>query len=45
MISRRPSPFDVIARVLAKRLRGCEPSDGLRAMVHNRGVDWEHVVG
>jgi hypothetical protein len=45
MISRRPSPFDVIARVLAKRLRGCEPSEELRAIVHNRGVDWEHVVG
>ena len=45
MISRRPSPFDVIARVLAERLRGCEPSEELRAIVHNRGVDWEHVVG
>jgi hypothetical protein len=45
MISRRPSPFDVIARVLAERLRGCEPSEELRAIVHNRGVDWERVVG
>ena len=45
MISPRPSPFDVIARVLARRLRGCEPSEELRAIVHNRGVDWEHVVG
>ena len=45
MISRRPSSFDVIARILAERLRGCEPSEELRAIVYNRGVDWEHLVG
>ena len=44
MISRRVHPFDVIARVLAERLRGRLPSAGLRDIVHSRGVDWERVV-
>jgi hypothetical protein len=37
-------PFDVIARVLAERLRGCAPSEELRAIVHAPGVDWQRVV-
>jgi hypothetical protein len=45
MIARRVYPFDVIERVLAERLRGCEPSEELRAIVRSRGVDWERVVG
>jgi hypothetical protein len=38
-------PFDIIARVLAERLRSRLPSAGLRDIVHSRGVDWERVVG
>jgi Uncharacterised nucleotidyltransferase len=45
MIGRRPYPFDVIARVLAERLRGRAPSEELRAVVRAHGIDWEGVVG
>jgi hypothetical protein len=45
MISRRVFPFDLIARVLAERLRGSTASDELLAMVHSRGVDWERIIG
>jgi hypothetical protein len=38
-------PPDVVHRVLAERLRGCEPSDGLRAMVGSQGTDWERIIG
>ncbi len=38
-------PFDVIARVLVERLRGCEPSDELRTLVRSPAIDWERVVG
>ena len=44
MTARHPYPFDLIARVLAERLRGCAPSEELRAAVHARGMDWERVV-
>jgi hypothetical protein len=44
MTARRPYPFDLIARVLAERLRGCAPSEELRAAVHAQGMDWERVV-
>lgn len=44
MIGRRVHPFDILARVLAERLRGCERSEELRAIVHSRGIDWERVV-
>ncbi len=45
MIARRVFPFDLIARVLADRLRGGTASDELLAMVHSRGVDWEQIIG
>jgi Uncharacterised nucleotidyltransferase len=45
MILRRVHPFDVIARVLAARLRGCEPADELRTLVRSRRIEWERVVG
>jgi Uncharacterised nucleotidyltransferase len=45
MTVRRRYPFDVVARVLSERLRGCEASDELRALVRHRGIDWERVVG
>jgi hypothetical protein len=41
----RSRPPDVVARILAERLRGCAPSDGLRAMVGSQGFDWERVIG
>lgn len=44
MIARCVYPFDVIARVLAERLQGCQPSAELRSLVRSRGVDWERVV-
>jgi hypothetical protein len=45
MISRRVFSFDLIARVLAERLRGSTASDELLAMVHSRGADWERIIG
>jgi hypothetical protein len=45
MTARRHHPFDVVARVLAERLHGYEPSDGLRAMVGSQGIDWERIIG
>ncbi len=45
MTARGVHPFDLVARVLAERSRGCGPSDELRAMVGSRRVDWERVVG
>jgi hypothetical protein len=45
MITRRVHPLNVIARVLAERLRGRQPSAELRAIVCSRGVDWKRVVG
>lgn len=38
-------PFDIVTRVLAERLRGCEPSDELRALVHSRDIAWDSIVG
>ena len=37
-------PFDLVAQVLSERLRGCEASAALRAMVCARGLDWERVL-
>ncbi len=45
MMAGRVSPFDVIARVLAERLRGCTASGELRSLVRSRAIDWERVVG
>ena len=45
MIKRRVCPFDITARVLAERLRGCAPSEELRTIVRAPGVDWQRVVG
>ena len=45
MSARRCQPFDVVSRVFAERLHGCEPSDALRALVRFRTIDWERVVG
>ena len=45
MIPRPFCPFDVIARVLAERLRGCLPSEELRAIMGSREIDWARVVG
>jgi Uncharacterised nucleotidyltransferase len=44
-MSRRLHPFDVVARILAEGLRGCAPSDELRAMVHSPRVRWEGILG
>jgi hypothetical protein len=44
MIGARVHPFELIARLLAERLRGCTPSEELRGMVRARGIDWERVV-
>ncbi len=45
MTARRVHPFDLIGRVLAERLGGCQASDELRGMVRSRAIDWEQVVG
>jgi hypothetical protein len=45
MTGRPWHPFDVVTHVLAERLRGCEPSDQIRALVCSGEVDWERVVG
>jgi hypothetical protein len=45
MTARRVSAFDVVARVLCERLRGCAPSQELRDLVTSRDVDWGRVVG
>jgi Uncharacterised nucleotidyltransferase len=45
MTAQRWHSFDVIARVLAERLQGCEASAELRAMMRSPGIDWERVVG
>ena len=45
MTRRRPHPFDVVARVLAKRLQGGAPSEELRARVRTAGIAWERVLG
>jgi Uncharacterised nucleotidyltransferase len=45
MIARRCRPFDLVSRVFAERLQGCEPSDGLRFLVRSQSIDWERVVG
>jgi hypothetical protein len=45
MTARPLYAFDIIARVLAERLRSCGPSEELRVIVGSRGVDWERVVG
>ena len=44
MTARGRHPFDVIARLLAERLQGCEASPELRAMVRAQAIDWERVV-
>ena len=44
MTARHHPRSDLVARVLAERLGGCEPSDQLRAMVGSRGTDWEHII-
>ena len=38
-------PFDLVSQVFAERLRGCEPSDELRALVRSPTSDWERVIG
>lgn len=38
------SPFDVLALVLAERLRGCAASAELRALVRCRSTSWERVL-
>jgi hypothetical protein len=45
MMVRSWRPFDVVARVLAERLRGCEPSEQLRSLIHSQSTDWQRVVG
>jgi hypothetical protein len=45
MIARRVHPFDVVARVLAARVRCRQPSTEVRAIVRSRNLDWERVVG
>lgn len=45
MIPRSLRPFDVVTRVLAERLRGCLPSEELRALSGSRDIDWGRVVG
>jgi hypothetical protein len=45
MSAARWHPFDIVACVLAERLRGFEPSPGLRAALAAPSVDWEGVVG
>ena len=45
MSARRCRPFDLICCVFAERLRGCEPSEGLRALVRSQAIDWERVIG
>ena len=38
------SPFDVVARVLSERVRRCEASEELRALVSSRNTSWERVL-
>lgn len=38
-------PFDVVARILAERLRGREPSAALRTTLSGRQIDWGGVIG
>lgn len=38
------TPFEVVARVLAERLRGTGPSAELRAALLGRTIDWDRVV-
>ena len=45
MNGRRCRPFDVVSRVFAERLHGCEPSDALGTLVRSQTIDWERVVG
>ena len=45
MTAGRLLPFDVIARVLTERLRGCAASGELRSLLRSRGIDWKRVVG
>jgi hypothetical protein len=45
MIPRSLCPSDAITRVLAERLRGCLPSEELRALIGSRDIDWGRVVG
>jgi hypothetical protein len=44
MSTKRVYPFELVALVLAERLRGRQPSAELRAVVRSRGVDWKRVV-
>jgi hypothetical protein len=43
-MTRRPHPFDVVARVLAARLRGRAAPDELRALVCAPSLPWERVL-
>jgi hypothetical protein len=45
MMPRRWHPFDIVARVLDERLRGCEPSEQLRRLMCSQSIGWERVIG
>ena len=38
------SAFDVVARALSERLRGCEVSEELGGLVRSRSINWEQVL-
>jgi hypothetical protein len=44
MTTGRLQPFDVITPILAERLRGCEATAELRAMMRSQRIDWVRVV-
>lgn len=45
MMAVRWHPFDIVARVLAERLRGSGPSPELRVALAGPSVDWTGVLG